>query len=79
MFQGQDIKCYCGFYREYYSNGKIKINGQYHKLTESERKKRKIGIADFDCVNEKCGKWVYYDNKGYIIKTEEYKFGELVK
>jgi|WetSurMetagenome_2_1015567.scaffolds.fasta_scaffold824612_1 hypothetical protein len=69
--------CRCGFYYLFYPNGKLKISGEYHELTDEELqvKNQKKG----DCNPAKNGTWTYYDSNGNKIKTEQYVNGELIE
>jgi antitoxin component YwqK of YwqJK toxin-antitoxin module len=65
--------CGVGNYIEYYSNGNIKVKGQY--------KRNLIKEWNLSKSNEWCaikvGVWEYYDEKGNLIKSEEYQNGLL--
>ena len=50
--------------KEYYENGKVKVEGYMHYKPESK---------DF----QKEGEWAYYNEKGQIVKKEKYKNGQL--
>lgn len=69
-----------GPYKEYYPNGKIKVEGAYRQGEGTIKvSSRPIGggkgrVYDRKIPNKeyKTGKWVYYNSKGAIIKTENY-------
>jgi antitoxin component YwqK of YwqJK toxin-antitoxin module len=50
--------------KEYYENGKVKVEGYMNYKPESK---------DF----QKEGEWAYYNEKGQIVKKEKYKNGQL--
>lgn len=60
---------YVGKYKEFHSNGKISVDGQF---TE-----KPANVAAF--MARKTGTWTYYDDKGKVIKTEKWDNGRLVK
>ena len=70
-----------GTYREYYTNGQIKVKGVYRQgegiikassinaITGARRTyNRKILNKEY-----KTGKWTYYNSSGKIVKTEQFK------
>ena len=67
--------CCIGTYIKRYSNGKIKIKGQY-KLPPKDILDKNIYDLGY-CRQE--GEWKYYKENGEIEKIETYKGGELVK
>ena len=68
-------------YREYYDNGRVKIEGAYRqgegkiKVTAISAGSGKRRVYDKTILNKeyKTGKWTYYDRNGNIMKTEQYK------
>ncbi len=76
MFEGDFYTdCCIGVYILRYSNGKIKVKGQYNVPTKDllEKDIFKLGYCRPD------GEWTYYKENGDIEKKETYKNGELVK
>lgn len=59
---------YTGVYKEYHDNGKVSVSGQY---TE-----KPANVTVF--MARKTGDWVYYDDKGKVIKTEKWERGRLI-
>lgn len=77
-----------GKYKEYYSNGIVKIAGRYkisikygeedvikYDLLRREKFKTKNKVK----TSVKDGRWVYQDNQGTIEKTEIFKNGKLIE
>lgn len=52
---------YIGKYKSYYDDGKIKSIGCYTEDPKSDK------------AGDKIGKWLYYNKKGKLIKTENHK------
>ena len=73
-FQYQN--CLSGYYKEYYTDGTIKVDGQYKENPEPENweKLGERGLCDI-----RVGKWVYYNAEGKAQKSEQYENGVLVK
>jgi len=66
--------CYVGSFTAYYPNGKVKTQGHYRENDTD------IWEPLWDngyCI--KHGTWTEYDEKGKVIKTENYNFGNLKK
>ena len=64
--------CCIGIYIERYSDGKLKVKGQFKKpITLIPN------YSSGDC--RKHGNWIYYKSNGEIEKKEEYKDGVLIK
>lgn len=70
----QFTDCPVGDYREYYTNGTLKVNGQYKMNSTGNWK----NIFDRGYCR-KVGKWIYYASNGSILKIEEYVDGKLTK
>ncbi|MEM9889168.1 MAG: hypothetical protein AAF849_25080 [Bacteroidota bacterium] len=77
---------YNGIYREFYSNGKLKEEGNYIVIV----KEREVNLIDPETFEEtksvrkmetsvKEGKWIYKDEHGKIVKEEYFKEGKLKK
>lgn len=65
-----------GPYKAFFKNGKLKIEGDYYpSMTEIYDAERKATIKDF----ARTGKWVQYDDNGYIMRTILYDKGNLVR
>jgi len=70
-----------GNYREFFTNGKLKISGTYRqgegliKVSSRSMNTRKIRVYYRKIYNKefKTGKWIYFDSKGNILKTEKIK------
>lgn len=60
---------YTGAYTEYFDNGKISVKGQFQNLP--------TGANVF--MARKIGNWMYYDEKGKVLKTEHWETGRLLK
>lgn len=61
-----------GPYKEYYKNGKIKIEGQY-MFYGTDRKQ----YENRKHWNNKTGEWKYYNEDGKLIKKRKFKNGHL--
>ncbi|HTF02856.1 MAG TPA: hypothetical protein VK826_02490 [Bacteroidia bacterium] len=59
---------YTGVYKEYHSNGKIAVQGQYTEKPVDQP----VFMA------RKTGEWIYYDDKGKVTKKEKWNNGKLV-
>jgi len=73
---------------EFYSNGVVKAEGGFAKVkapTEKNKKtvskihKGRTSTKRSGSITVKNGTWIYYDNKGKIIKKENYIKGKLVQ
>lgn len=77
-----------GNYKEYFSNGNVKLNGIYTHIQLVDTAQ----MEDFDnpgCFydyvflnNEypvKDGEWKYFNEQGILVRTENYNKGELIK
>ncbi len=68
-----------GDYKEYYSNGLIKINGRYTQVDTTATVQgyddigREVTRQSTWKVPRQTGKWTYYDEAGKIIRTEIFK------
>jgi antitoxin component YwqK of YwqJK toxin-antitoxin module len=69
----QHTDCRVGWYIEYFPNGSKKVTGQYK---ENDTKKWK-NLWNRGYCSKEHGTWKYYNEKGDLIKTEEYKNGKL--
>lgn len=70
-----------GAYLEYYSNGVIKIKGQYnYKLVQIRKTRDKDGSIMKTSIAKQAGTWEYYDSTGRIEKRVTYsKKGKKIK
>ncbi len=66
--------CYVGSFTAYYPSGKIKTTGHYR---ENETDTWEPLWDNGYCI--KHGIWTEFDEKGKVIKTENYNFGNLKK
>ena len=77
---------YNGEYKEYYSNGNIKVEGNYVRIIEE----RKVNLIDIETYEEtksiqeieisvKNGRWIYRDRMGEIEKIRLFEKGNLKK
>lgn len=70
-----------GAYKEFYPNGKLKISGRYRQaeglIKVSSRSitsgKRRVYNKKIHNKEYKTGQWIYYDNKGKILRKESFK------
>ncbi len=64
-----------GYFKEYYSNGQIKLRGFYKENT--------TGNWDNICSRNLCnipiGTWTYYDEKGEVLYTEKWENGQFIE
>ncbi len=59
---------YTGAYKEYHSNGKVSVSGQFTEKPPA--------VSVF--MARKTGTWTFYDEKGKVTKTEQWDNGRLV-
>ena len=59
-----------GYWEAYYPNGNIKLSGEFTPFDESSK-----GVMQSNCI----GRWLYFDNKGNITKTDIYDENGLLK
>ena len=59
-----------GFWRVRYSDGNIMMEGKL---------KRKWSFYYFRFINVPDGVWSFFSREGFLVKTEEYKRGKLVR
>lgn len=71
-FQYQN--CLTGYYKEYYNDGTLKVDGQYKENPEPNNwdKLGERGLCDI-----RIGKWTYFNNEGKANKVEIYENGIL--
>lgn len=62
-----------GLYKEYHTNGKIKLKGSYFKYDSTSWTNQNADIPR----SSKDGIWITYDDNGKIIKKEIYDKGTL--
>lgn len=67
--------CFCGSYKEYYAQNKLKVEGQFKQNTSGNwdnlKSRNLCSIRD--------GVWTYYNEDGLQLKTEIYKNGKLIE
>lgn len=74
-FAAQYTDCRIGEYKEFFKDGKLKVNGNYLKNpTGNWDDLWKRGYCSV-----KHGKWEYYNIHGMISKIEYYSYGKLEK
>ena len=74
-----------GDYIEYFENGKVKVSGYYMSdkssvyipVSEDISSDLETDTTFIDFEYGKHGKWLYYDDKGVLLKEEVYKKGRL--
>jgi hypothetical protein len=71
----QCTDCFVGYYKEFYPNGRLKLQGHYKENPTDDWK----GIYEKGYCNVKDGKWIYYDENGQVIKVETWKDGDFVE
>ncbi|MGH1335203.1 MAG: hypothetical protein ACRBFS_03680 [Aureispira sp.] len=65
-----------GPYKAYFKNGKVKVEGSYYpSMTETYDPEQKTTIKDF----ARTGKWLQYDDNGYVMRTILYEKGKLLR
>lgn len=65
-----------GPYKAYFKNGKVKLEGEYYpSVTEIYDPEQKMTIKDF----ARTGKWLQYDDNGYVMRTIFYDKGNLLR
>jgi antitoxin component YwqK of YwqJK toxin-antitoxin module len=65
-----------GPYKAFFKNGKLKVEGDYYPtVTEIYDPERNATIKDF----ARTGKWLQYDDNGYVMRTIFYDKGNLVR
>ena len=67
--------CVVGEWKSYYKSGKLKTAGNYKKNDTEDWTK----LWDRGYCSVKEGNWYYYNRRGKVVKTEQYKNGELIK
>lgn len=65
-----------GPYKAFYRNGKLKLEGNYYP-TKSLSINPKKNIQEIGFTRD--GKWVFYDDSGYVIRTMFYQRGKLLR
>lgn len=70
-YQYQD--CLCGSYTEYFKDGKLKVEGQFLKVSTDNWQT----VNDRKSCNKRDGIWTYYLPNGVTEKTETYVSGIL--
>ncbi|MBC7861922.1 MAG: hypothetical protein IAF38_03050 [Bacteroidia bacterium] len=68
-----------GVYKEYFSNGKLKVSGKYKNVYPLTHSDFQMGVPCTGKCTVKDGEWKYYSDKGKLLKTEKYKDGKLLK
>lgn len=67
--------CYVGYFKEFYSNGQVKISGRYKENPTDNWDD--IWNRGYCSVPD--GQWIYYNEKGAILYSEYWKDGEFIK
>jgi hypothetical protein len=60
--------CTVGPFICYHPNGKVKLTGQYDGYKYIKKK----GYRVVNCEGKPTGTWLYYDEEGKLVKTENY-------
>lgn len=75
LYEGLEYnECRVGIWKEFYPSGKIKILGHY-----KENPKTSWTNIYPEFCGSKHGLWVYYNEKGEIIKSEKYENNKRIK
>jgi hypothetical protein len=69
----QYLDCLCGSYEEYYSDGQLKVQGQFKKVATENFD----NLHARDVCNLRNGTWTYYLPNGVTEKIETYIDGKL--
>lgn len=65
-----------GYYQTYYTNGKLKLEGNYYpKVTDVFNPETNTIIRDY----ARDGEWKQYDDNGYLMRVFTYDRGKLIK
>jgi len=67
--------CIVGVWKEYYPNGRVKVQGQCKRNNTADWK----SLWDRLLCSRKEGEWIYYNLNGGILKREMYNDNELVE
>lgn len=70
----QYTDCLVGSYKEYYPDGKLKVEGQFRSNTSSDWSN--LRMRNLCSVKE--GEWKYYETSGKLVLVEFYELGKLV-
>lgn len=73
-FQYQN--CLAGDYKEFFSNGKLKTEGQFKKNPDERNWNN---LSERGICNLRQGRWTFYSEDGSVQKVEFYENGTLLK